>query len=106
VDTFALPPFVRFHVPATGEHPALPFDNVTILDADLTATCTGNRLCFAIRFGPRGVVAGEFAGAGAALPKPGYAIAFGSEMTDETLGAERKGFLVSFPTGLVRGLNL
>ena len=106
VDAFALPPNVRFHVPAAGGHPALPFDNVTILDGDLTGTCPGNRLCFAIRFGPRGVVAGEFAGGVGPIPKPGYAIAFGSEMTDETLGAERKGFLVSFPAGIVRGLNL
>jgi prepilin-type N-terminal cleavage/methylation domain-containing protein len=106
VDSFALPPNVRFHVPAAGGHTGAPFDNVTILDGDLTQNCPGDRRCFAIRFGPRGVVSGEFAGGVSPVPKPGYAIAFGSELTDLTHGADRKGFLVSFPAGIVRGLNL
>lgn len=106
VDSFSLPPNVRFHLPATGDHPGAPFDNVAVLDGDLTDTCPGDRRCFAIRFGRRGVVAGEFAGTTTPVLKPGYAIAFGSEMTEQTGAAEKKGFLVSFPTGIVRGLNL
>jgi type II secretory pathway pseudopilin PulG len=106
LDALALPRHVRFHLPAAGGHPGAPFDNVSVLDADLTATCPGDRRCFAVRFGRRGVVSAEWPGGIAASQKPGYAIALGSEMTDQTHGADRKGFLVSFPTGIVRGLNL
>ncbi|HSN91487.1 MAG TPA: prepilin-type cleavage/methylation domain-containing protein [Anaeromyxobacteraceae bacterium] len=105
LDHFALPQHVRFHLPAAGEHPGAPFDNVTVLDAELTAACPGERRCFAIRFGRRGVVSGEFPAGGSPVQKPGYAIALGSELTDQTHAADRKGFLVSFPTGIVRGLN-
>jgi prepilin-type N-terminal cleavage/methylation domain-containing protein len=105
VEDYTAPKGVRFDLTSVNAAGPTPFANVKVLDPDLTADCAGGRRCFGIQFGRRGAVAALLPAGGTSSVKPGYGLALGSEKTAETRGAEKKGFLVSFPAGIVRGLN-
>jgi len=76
---------------------AAPFTAVSVHDPDLLTTC-GGRLCFAVRFTARGEVRPELTGG--PVTKVGYAFILGTGL--DTNGADHRGIVVSFPSGIVK----
>lgn len=95
---------VRFAVERDGSHPPVPFAALAVYDPELTLSCGGRR-CVAIRFAPSGRVSGEEAG-GVPTNLRGVAVALGSELATLTRGAESRGVMVAFPSGIVKGFSL
>lgn len=96
----SMPTGVRLHVGAAGGHPLRPFQNVTIHDGALQASCDG-RTCFAVRFTGGGDARPVYADA-ATPPRAGLALVLGSNATSETRAGETKGIVIGFPSGIVR----
>jgi prepilin-type N-terminal cleavage/methylation domain-containing protein len=101
-----LPRPVRF-MPHTDQTPytRAPFTAVNIFDTAVVQTCgADSRPCFMIRFGRDGDVAAMQTPAGSsATPiagKIGFAFVLSNDL-DQPQG-DRKGVLISFPTGIVR----
>lgn len=98
---------VKFDLAAAGAALPAPFNTFsgfTTFDADLTATCRGNRRCVAYRFQSNGQVSAE-------PPDPtsppgslksGHALALASDLTGNYAGARQVGLLVAVPSGIVR----
>ena len=76
---------------------AAPFTAVSVHDPDLLTTC-GGRLCFAVRFTARGEVRPELTGG--PVTKVGYAFILGTGL--DTSGANHRGIVVTFPSGIVK----
>jgi prepilin-type N-terminal cleavage/methylation domain-containing protein len=96
-EVVGLPRGVELDLASTPPRPA-PFGAVPLRDPELVATCgSANQRCVAFRFEPGGAVSPEPAGATAAR-KVGHALLV--RVRDP--GDDRRGLLVSFPTGIVK----
>lgn len=100
VDSEDLGRGVRFYRRADGFAAPRPFTAIAAFDPELVADC-GGRACVGIRFGSDGTVAPEYP-TGSGNPKVGVAIALAGDQDAETFAADHRGFVVSFPTGIVK----
>ncbi len=101
LDTYYMPKDVQFHMGVRGvSTPPMPFNNLLFFDPIYTGTCGGQQ-CFAIRFAATGQVSGELAGP-SPQPPAGYAFALTTTAITDTGAADRRGVLVSFPSGIVK----
>lgn len=98
-DSWDLPRGVRLHlsVPA-ARRPPPPFDGLAILDGAVAMDCAGDRKCFAIRFTSSGRV--EPVVAPGATERTGFSFVLRTDLVGEEPGADRKGIVLGFPTGL------
>jgi hypothetical protein len=101
VDDFFMPRGVEFYRGVASTPPA-PFQAISFFDTSLTGNNCGGQDCFAIRFEATGDVSGELAAGGTSSTSPGYALALTTTAIRDTAAADRRGILVSFPTGIVR----
>lgn len=122
VDELRLGKGIHFYLPTATTNPLPPpFDQVApplpdgtpsikTFDAELTPTCAGARRCLAFRFRPGGAVELEPPDRSAPPPdlaaKNGHAFALGSDMDDQTRGADQRAVLVAVPSGLVRAYGV
>ncbi|WP_242395108.1 prepilin-type N-terminal cleavage/methylation domain-containing protein [Anaeromyxobacter oryzisoli] len=122
VDEFRLGKGIHFYLPAATATPLPPpFDQIATLlsdgtsslktfDSDLTPTCPGARRCLAFRFRPGGAVELEPPDRSAPpsdlAAKNGHAFALGSDMDDQTRGADQRAVLVAVPSGLVKAYGV
>lgn len=100
VETVTMPKGMLIDAGAAGMPGKVPFTRVLAWDPDLTAVC-GGATCAAIRFQANGSVRGEKPD-GTVVAKPGHVIALTTDLRAQTLGAERRAVLVSFPAGIVK----
>ncbi len=99
VNVYYMPKGVQFHSSVTSTPPAL-FNIPSFFDGELTGSCNGQS-CFAICFAATGQVSGVLQ-ASSTNVKAGYAFALTSTAIADTQAADRKGVLVTFPTGIVK----
>ncbi len=107
VDKDLLPRGIRMYLSAADRTCPAPFRSAKLLDSTLTrASCgTGNGRCLAFRYGSDGEVRAEPPGTTSVSPL-GVGIALGSDLVDQHAGADIRGLLVAFPSGIVRSWGL
>jgi prepilin-type N-terminal cleavage/methylation domain-containing protein len=102
---FLPPPFDQIATPLPDGTSSLK-----TFDSELTPTCAGARRCLAFRFRPGGAVELEPPDRSAPptdlAAKNGHAFALGSDMDDQTRGADQRAVLVAVPSGLVRAYGI
>jgi prepilin-type N-terminal cleavage/methylation domain-containing protein len=91
------------HLDVGGAAPPMapPFGAVAVHDADLTATCAGDRKCFAVRYTARGDVRAEPPAGGLAPGEAGYAFVISGDASVQGAN-EKRGLMVTFPAGILR----
>jgi prepilin-type N-terminal cleavage/methylation domain-containing protein len=104
VNAWTMPRGVRLDLSSTAAPPA-PFSNIAPLDSDYTATCAGNRRCFAIRFTSAGDARPEPASTPPTLDPPGYAAVLVGAM-GRSGGGDRRAVLVTSPSGIVKSFSV
>jgi prepilin-type N-terminal cleavage/methylation domain-containing protein len=95
---------IRFGTERTGRASPAPFATVTALDPRFVGNCP-DRACVAFRFTPSGTVTPEATVAPAPIVR-GASFVLSSDMNTLTRGAERRGVLVSTPSGIVKAFGL
>jgi prepilin-type N-terminal cleavage/methylation domain-containing protein len=99
-DSWDFPRGVRLHLAPGDRHPPPPFEAVALTDAGVTQSCADHRRCFAIRYSASGRV--EPVVAPGTPDRTAFAFGLRTDLAGQEAGADHRGVVLGFPTGLTK----